>query len=779
MPVSPLVLCDGSTAEAYLARRRSGETMDAALEALSADGEHWHAAPLDCVVDERPRVMQLVAGLQVGGAERVALSLHAGLPRAGVASRLAVVGRSMRTAYGAPPGTMFLASRGDRRAQAGAAGELAVRLGLDVVHAHLLSGAELRSVSASGVPVAATLHNAEQGWPPGLVEADDAVSLWIGCSKSAAEEFRAKSSGSEVRVIWNGVTVAEGGATRGMAGRLRLGLPPEALVVLAVANFRPQKRLERLPSVCARLASLRRNLGDGREVVLVVAGEASSGAGEPAVRAFDRAVAASRVRCVRLGSVADLGPLRDAADILVSVSEHEGLSLAQLEALASGLPVVATDVGGASEIAALAPDMVTVPAFAGDDEVAGAVSRAVSSRRGYISLLPTDFSEGAMVRRHAFFMARLAEWGACRGALRRGVVFVTNNLSPGGAQSGARRLIGELIRRGVPCRVWLLQESADSPTPGTLALREAGVSVNNLEGPLSLDPLFADCEAAPPRAVFLWNAIPESKVMIAEGLSGVRIFDASPGEMFYSSLRRHLARPREGSPVRNLREYARLLSGVVVKYAGAAAEARAELGVEPAVVFNGVALPEVCAEPLSGGERPWVVTLARISPQKKLEELLAAFALAHARGCVAGLLIAGGVEPDCDAYAARLREASANLPVEWLGHTEDIGPVLRRAGIFAMISEPAGCPNASLEAMAHGLPVVATDFGAVREQVVCGETGYVTPRGDAQAMSDAIISLAGEPERRAAFGKAGRARAERLFSVARMADGYERLMGGR
>ena len=56
-----------------------------------------------------------------------------------------------------------------------------------------------------------------------------------------------------------------------------------------------------------------------------------------------------------------------------------------------------------------------------------------------------------------------------------------------------------------------------------------------------------------------------------------------------------------------------------------------------------------------------------------------------------------------------------------------------------MISEPAGCPNASLEALAAGVPVVATDVGGASEQIVDGVTGRLVARRDAAALAEAIV----------------------------------------
>jgi glycogen synthase len=59
--------------------------------------------------------------------------------------------------------------------------------------------------------------------------------------------------------------------------------------------------------------------------------------------------------------------------------------------------------------------------------------------------------------------------------------------------------------------------------------------------------------------------------------------------------------------------------------------------------------------------------------------------------------------------------------------------------VFAMISEPSGCPNASLEALAAGVPVIATDVGGAREQVIDGKSGRLVPARDASALANAIV----------------------------------------
>ena len=88
-----------------------------------------------------------------------------------------------------------------------------------------------------------------------------------------------------------------------------------------------------------------------------------------------------------------------------------------------------------------------------------------------------------------------------------------------------------------------------------------------------------------------------------------------------------------------------------------------------------------------------------------------------------------------------LEALAAGLPVEWIGEQEPVEPFLGKLDLFAMVSEPAGCPNASLEAMAAGIPVVITNVGGASEQVEDGITGRLVPRGDIGALADALVEL--------------------------------------
>ena len=288
--------------------------------------------------------------------------------------------------------------------------------------------------------------------------------------------------------------------------------------------------------------------------------------------------------------------------------------------------------------------------------------------------------------------------------------------------------------------------------------------------------LLEQIAAAPPRAVLLWNVIPEHKVLLADVLLDVPLFDVSPGEMYFASLERYFCNPRSGLPYRTAREYGARLAGVIVKYQAEAQLAAERLGAAVHVVPNGVPLAPV---PAAHDPRPVLVlgTAARLAPQKKLEDLLLAVRSIAGRLPPYELRIAGGPEQGADDFARQLREMAAGLNVQWLGDLEDTAAFYRDLDLFTMISEPAGCPNASLEAMSAGLPVVCTDVGGASEQVVDGCTGRVVPRSDAAAFGAAILDYARDRPLRARHGAAGRQRIAEHFTSARMVGDYQRILG--
>jgi len=126
----------------------------------------------------------------------------------------------------------------------------------------------------------------------------------------------------------------------------------------------------------------------------------------------------------------------------------------------------------------------------------------------------------------------------------------------------------------------------------------------------------------------------------------------------------------------------------------------------------------------------------------------------------------------------RVAELGLSENVRWLGWLDDTRPLVARMDLLAMSSRWEGMPNAILEAMAAGRPVVASAVGGARELVVDGVTGYLVPPRHPQALAERVVSLLRSEEKRRSMGRAGRERVQKHFSLEEMVRRHEFLYDG-
>lgn len=202
---------------------------------------------------------------------------------------------------------------------------------------------------------------------------------------------------------------------------------------------------------------------------------------------------------------------------------------------------------------------------------------------------------------------------------------------------------------------------------------------------------------------------------------------------------------------------------------------------EIAVLPNGIPIPDLPADRLEArraaraalhlpAEGPLAVCVGNLYPVKDHATLLRALPrLANLRVAIAGR----------GAEETRLRSLSAELGVSdrvtLLGVRSDVNTVLAAGDLFVQPSRSEGLPLSILEAMAAGLPIVATRVGGVPEAVTDGETGLLVPPGDPGTLSEALAALLRDPPSSRALASAARRRAEREYSVQAMCERYRRL----
>lgn len=173
-----------------------------------------------------------------------------------------------------------------------------------------------------------------------------------------------------------------------------------------------------------------------------------------------------------------------------------------------------------------------------------------------------------------------------------------------------------------------------------------------------------------------------------------------------------------------------------------------------------------------------VGTVARLDPVKRLDVLVSAFAGVHARIPASRLVIVGdGPERlRLEGLAAALGVSPA---VRFTGMRDDARVLTQGFDVFVNTSASEGVSLTILEAMAASRPVVATRVGGTSEVVTDGQTGVLVPSGQPDAVTDAIIGLWHNPDRRRALGHAARAAVVARFSFERMSRAYLSAYAGR
>lgn len=131
---------------------------------------------------------------------------------------------------------------------------------------------------------------------------------------------------------------------------------------------------------------------------------------------------------------------------------------------------------------------------------------------------------------------------------------------------------------------------------------------------------------------------------------------------------------------------------------------------------------------------------------------------------------------DLRAQCQAVLDAAGVSDLAWLpGERSDVPDIMRSLDCFVLPSLAEGISNTILEAMASGLPVVATDVGGNADLVVHGITGHIVPAANVEAMALSLLQLASEPELARSMGLAGRLRVFEKFSLQAMVGTYQGL----
>jgi glycosyltransferase involved in cell wall biosynthesis len=192
-----------------------------------------------------------------------------------------------------------------------------------------------------------------------------------------------------------------------------------------------------------------------------------------------------------------------------------------------------------------------------------------------------------------------------------------------------------------------------------------------------------------------------------------------------------------------------------------------------AVVANGLQFDRVVPRV----ERPRlrrVVVVANLRREKGHDVLIDAAPDVLRRFPDAGFEVVGS-GPELQSLVARAEARGVLHAFTFLGHCDDVPGRLAAADIFVLPSRSEAFPNAVLEAMAAGMPIVTSAAGGMLELVDDGRTGLLAPVGDAAALAERIVRLMGDATLAARLAAAAREEALARYSFDRMVAAFERI----
>ena len=719
-----------------------------------------------------PRLHAAVASLALGGAERIVLDWAARSARKHIV-RIAVL-RDTAPEWPVPAGIELVRLHGrdieTGLAQFGAqaAAEKSAG-GTPVVCCHLLSAAQRRALRSGGALTVPVLHNAASGWlEPASALCDE--HLAIAVSSAAAAEYRAAGGRVPCTVVRHFPRKPRASAGARETWRARWAIPADAWLIGMVGAVKPQKAYTRALRILRELI----DHGDapGRPYLVIVGGPT----GRDGTLAWN-AVLAQALRLgvsghLRLpGFVADGSQCLPAFDVFLNTSRYEGLSIATLEALAAGLPVVASRVGGQGE--ASAPGLTLLAFDAPDDAWANALAAGALSA-------PRPPAWVAFPSERLWTLAHLAQPFAPRSGAAGRVLFITANLNAGGAQRSLVNLALELSGR-LDFEIAVTGDSSSA----VFSKRLTSAGIHHFRSAATRDcldhaeALVAHITASAPSCVCFWNLDAKIKLLLVKwlGHGALKFVDVSPGDYLFEEMT--ATRGFQGCIAYTDAEYFHRIDRLVHKYRAAP---HPLLGGKTGVIPNGVPVPDaIRTEFRSFGTndcaRPARIALCgRIAPSKFVLEAIEAMGLLWRKIPDAELHVLGTAEARDRDYALQVAAAAGTCGrIVFHGAAFDAPAALAQYDALVVLGRHQGCPNAVLEGLAAGVPVIANDSGGTRELVLDGSTGILLDAAEPAAIAAALRRVLENPALARRLSLRGRQHVSENFSMDRMRDSYLRL----
>lgn len=592
---------------------------------------------------------------------------------------------------------------------------------------------------------------------------------------AAAEYSEALAWRGHVEIIPNGVPVPPIVPEMRQAARKALGLPETTFALLAVGNVYPEKGYEDLLGAAALL---RRQTAV--PFVVLVAGSTANQVYWATLDAQARRLGLGDI--VRfLGLRRDTPALYSAADAFVLSSRKEGLPMVLLEAMASGLPVIATRVGGVPSVVTDRENGLLVPPRS-PEALSDAMAEicSASSLRRHLGAqarerVERDYSVERMASRYLSVYERAMSRTAGRpsrtaprlsSSVKPRVLMLGPVPPPTG---GMATVVGNLRNSRLVDECHLIVLNSGKITPEGRSLLVGIVAQLRLFGQIVRTILKHHAQIVHSHTCSGFTFWRDCLHLFAAHLLGsVGVVHVHGGRFyeFIASL---------GPVGRALLRQALEMAGAVVvlsqdwldRLKPYARSARWR------IVPNGVVIPRGLNTDRKSSA-PAFLFMGNLGEPKGVQDLVAAVALACQKGVRGDVAIAGGetAAGQRETVERQIEQSGCCPLVHLLGVVSGKAKeaVLSKSNCFVLPSYAEGLPMAMLEAMAYGMPVIATRVGAIPEVVTDGVEGFLIDPGDVEALADRMVRLSKAPDLCRRMGQAARKRVRERYSLDAMVE---------
>jgi len=472
----------------------------------------------------------------------------------------------------------------------------------------------------------------------------------------------------------------------------------------------------------------------------------------------------------------DVPELLSGMDVLVFSSEREGLSLAMVEAMSAGVPIIATRVGGTPELiesertgflveprdsSAIALHLV---------DILKNPEKAEKIRQAARNHVLENFSIKKLVDQHQVLYQQ---------AMKKRIVMVIDHLDFGGAQQQLTSLVKSLSKKQIHIHVIALSQIQ---TVYADQIRSSGATLSLIDhhGKFSLKTLWSiykTLRKTRPHIIHTWLFTAGLYGRIAAWLArvptiicGIRSIDPDKSKSYILT-----------------DKFLRYLTDAFTINVNILRETLiTREGIAPAkihTIYNGVDLNSFTPETVKENIReelkisdtvPLVGIIGRLVPVKDHSTFLKAAAIVLEEFKDAIFLIVGNGSL-LKTIITQTKQLGISSNVQFLESRHQIAAILNALDLVVVSSRSEACCNVILEGMAMAKPVIATSVGGNPELIVPNQTGLLVPPGDPESMARAVIQLLNDPGQRKAFGKEGRNRILKQFSLEQMTSKSTKL----